>query len=257
MRNRKTLFALPLLLAAVFVFARFVIIRSVEPSRLPEPVAVKPLPADSVIYRLYDSLDLSAEGLPREVFNKAVSGLRQLDSRGKLRNNHILSIADFSQPSNQKRLYIIDLAAAKVLFHTFVSHGRGSGVANATAFSNQAESYKSSLGFYTTQDVYDGKHGLSLRLNGEEKGINDNALSRGIVMHCAAYVSEQIAKAQGYIGRSLGCPAVPEGLHKQIISAIRGGSCLFIYSNDKTYASQSSFLRTDSAANLLAGNLVQ
>jgi hypothetical protein len=195
---------------------------------------------------LFAQLKLDSLGLSKEAFNYALSGLEKLEKEGKLKNADLLTIADFSQPSSKKRLFVIDLKKEAVLFHTFVSHGRNSGTAVATAFSNAPESFKSSLGFYVTGNTYKGQHGYSLRLEGEEKGINDNAMSRGIVMHSAKYVSEQIAKLQGYVGRSLGCPAIPETVHKQIIEVIKDGSCLFLYSPDKSYMANSKMVAPDS-----------
>ncbi len=120
--------------------------------------------------------------------------------------------------------------------------GRNSGKDFASQFSNVGESYQSSLGFYVTKDTYNGTHGFSLRLEGEEKGFNDNALNRAIVMHSAWYVDEKIARSQGYIGRSQGCPAIPEALNKPIIETIKNGSCLFLYSANKNYLSHSKFV---------------
>ncbi len=197
---------------------------------------------DSGKFNLYDSLHLEIEGLNRQVFDYAIQGYQQLMQLGQLKNPQTLSIIDFSMPSKVKRLYVLDLVHFRLLFNTYVAHGRNSGLQTATTFSNQPESFKSSLGFYSTQNIYNGKHGSSLQLNGLEKGFNDNALSRGIVMHAANYVDEQLAKTRGYIGRSLGCPAVPEKVHAAIIGAIANGSCLFVYANDKNYLTHSQYL---------------
>lgn len=194
---------------------------------------------------LFSQMKLDSLGLTREAFDFALAGMEKLEREGKLKNTDLLTIADFSQPSSRKRLFVIDLKQAKVLFNTFVSHGRNSGTVLATAFSNAPESFKSSLGFYVTGQTYRGQHGYSLRLQGEEEGINDNAMSRGIVMHSAAYVNEKIVKMQGYAGRSLGCPAIPEKVHKQIIEVIKDGTCLFLYSPDKSYMVNSKMLATD------------
>jgi len=113
----------------------------------------------------------------------------------------------------------------------------------ANQFSNTPESYKSSLGFYVTQETYNGNHGYSLKLEGEERGINDNAENRAIVMHSAWYVNESIIRSQGYIGRSEGCPAVSEELSAPIINKIKNGTCLFLYSPDKNYLTQSRILK--------------
>ena len=159
-------------------------------------------------------------------------------------NDNIISIVDFSMPSSKKRLFVIDLDHFKVLFNTYVAHGAKSGAAIANQFSNTPESNKSSLGFYETLHTYSGGHGYSLRLEGLEKGINDNANRRDIVIHAAAYVNEALIQAQGYIGRSWGCPALPKKLHKPIIDKIKNGTCLFIYSPDKTYLNNSKILNS-------------
>jgi hypothetical protein len=190
---------------------------------------------------VYDSLQLNLRGLSNEAFEYAKKGMAKLVEEGKLLNDSIISIIDFSQPSNQKRLFILDLRNYKVLFHTLVAHGRNTGREWATSFSNQNESYKSSPGFYITRETYEGKNGYSLKLAGIEQGINDNAYERGIVMHGADYVSGELAAAQGYIGRSQGCPAVPPTVNRPIINTIKNGTCLFIY--HPAYVSRSRVLQ--------------
>jgi hypothetical protein len=192
---------------------------------------------------LYDSLELSTKGLSRQAFEYALTGYNNLLNEGKIVKNNILSILDFSLPSGKKRLFVIDLEAGQLVYNTYAAHGRNSGTDMATQFSNQPNSFKSSLGFYVTGDTYTGKHGESLRLNGEEQGINDNALARGIVMHSAAYADENIVATQGYIGRSQGCPALPQNMSKNIINTIKNGSCLFLYSPNKDYMAHSKILR--------------
>jgi hypothetical protein len=129
-----------------------------------------------------------------------------------------------------------------LLQHSLVAHGRNTGALMANSFSNQAESNKSSLGFYVTSETYQGKHGLSLRLDGLEKNINDNARSRAIVVHGADYATEGFYKSTGYLGRSFGCPAVPTMDANKIINTIRNGSCLFIYSADQGYLKNSKLV---------------
>ncbi|SFE51246.1 L,D-transpeptidase catalytic domain [Chitinophaga sp. CF118] len=209
------------------------------------PVAVAKTNASKSSGVLYQSLKLDSLGLSREAFKYAISGMEKLEEAGKLSNADLITIVDFSLPSSKKRLFVIDLKNGKVLFNTLVSHGRNSGAAVATEFSNAPESFKSSLGFYITGETYKGEHGYSLRLQGEEAGINDNALSRGIVMHSAAYVNDKLVRLQGYIGRSLGCPAIPEKVHKLIIEEIRNGTCLFLYSPDKYYMAHSKMFEQD------------
>ncbi|MDQ6812188.1 MAG: murein L,D-transpeptidase catalytic domain family protein [Bacteroidota bacterium] len=192
---------------------------------------------------LYDSLQLNRLNLSRNAFNLAMQGYNKLLSEGRLNNTNLVSIVDFSLPSSKKRLFVIDLEKKEVVYNTYVAHGRNSGKEMASEFSNEPESNKSSLGLYTTGATYVGKHGFSLKLSGEEKGINDNANSRAIVMHSAAYVSEAAIKMQGFIGRSLGCPALPENIYRPIIEKIKKGSCLFLYSPDKYYAMHSTIAK--------------
>ncbi|WP_431215390.1 murein L,D-transpeptidase catalytic domain family protein [Puia sp. P3] len=158
---------------------------------------------------------------------------------GSIPNPGVLSIIDFSLPSTQKRLFIVDTYNGKLLFSSLVAHGRNSGGLMATRFSNRRNSLMSSLGFYLTGQAFIGQHGYSMRLEGMEKGLNDNVFSRAIIMHPAGYVSEDHIQKWGFLGRSEGCPAIPEQLDSAIIDAIHDGSCLFIYSPDKRYLHQS------------------
>lgn len=195
---------------------------------------------------VYQTLRLDNLGLSKEAFVDAMKGYNYLLNSGKIKNDETLSIIDFSLPSTQKRLFVIDVKRGQLLFNTYVSHGRNSGTGVATQFSNDPNSLKSSLGFYVTADTYRGKHGYSLRLEGIEPSINDNAFSRGIVMHSAPYVNEQTIKKLGFLGRSEGCPAVPQNLYKAIIAKIKNGSCLFIYSPDQNYLKHSQILNASS-----------
>lgn len=191
--------------------------------------------------QLYQSIDFSNNLPSTKMFELAYSGYEKLKEQGKIKKE-ILSIVDFEQSSNNKRLWVIDLKNHKVLFNTLVAHGRNSGDEFATSFSNTNSSYKSSLGFYVTGGTYVGKHGNSLKLYGVEKNINDAAYERAIVMHGADYVSKEFAQNNGRIGRSLGCPAVPVELADDIIASITGGSCLFLYKNDTKYLNASSYI---------------
>lgn len=195
---------------------------------------------------VFDSLHLSTLGLSKQAYDYALRGFNTLRDMGKLTNDSIISIVDFSLSSAKKRLFVIDLKNYKVLFNTYVAHGRNSGAEYAQHFSNSFSSNKSSLGFFVTGETYNGEHGYSLHLEGEEKGFNDNAYKRAIVMHCANYVDENYIKSKGYIGRSLGCPAIPEDVYKPIIDEIKDGSCLFLYSPNNYYLSHSRFLRNAS-----------
>jgi hypothetical protein len=191
--------------------------------------------------RLYDSLELNILELSRDAFRTAVRGYRNLVAEGQIRNCTVLSIIDFSLPSNKKRLFVLDMANGKLLFNTLVAHGRNSGKLMATRFSNRPNSYMSSLGFYITGDPFSGQHGYSLRLEGIEKGINSNAAHRSIILHSAPYVSQDHIEKSGFLGRSQGCPAIPEELDRDIIETIRDGSCLFLYSPQKKYTVHSKY----------------
>ena len=138
-----------------------------------------------------------------------------------------------------KRLWVIDLEKNIVLFQTLVAHGRNTGEEFAKEFSNQSESFKSSIGFYATGEIYDGKHGKSLKLDGLEKGLNDKARERAVVIHGADYVSESFIKSNGRLGRSQGCPAVPNEISAQLIELIKDKSCLFIYHPSRSYIKKS------------------
>ena len=178
---------------------------------------------------IYNSLNARNFDLPQfESFANALTGFYQLKEKG-LFEKDILTIVDFSLSSNVKRLWVIDLSTNTILFNTLVAHGKNTGEEFATNFSNQAESFKSSLGFYATAEVYNGKHGMSLKLDGLEKGVNDNARERAVVIHGADYVSESFIKGNKRLGRSQGCPAIPVEMNEKIISSIKNKSCLYIY----------------------------
>ncbi|MEQ1554500.1 MAG: murein L,D-transpeptidase catalytic domain family protein, partial [Ferruginibacter sp.] len=199
---------------------------------------------EKMVFKIYDSLKLNNVGLSQNVFNYALKGFEYLKAKCKIVNDHIISIVDFTKPSSQKRLFVIDLNNYKILFKTYVAHGQGSGEVMASKFSNVPESLQSSLGFYSTANTYVGKNGFSLKLNGLEKGINDRASERSIVIHGADYVCESYIQSQGFIGRSWGCPAIPEKLNKPIIEKIKNGSCLFIFSENNKYLHTSKILNS-------------
>ena len=181
------------------------------------------------IENLYANLQTNHFELPQRIsFSNALSGFYKLKEKGLIKKN-IITIIDFSISSNSKRLWVIDLASNSILFQSLVAHGRNTGEEFANSFSNKSNSFKSSLGFYATGEVYQGKHGLSLRLDGLEIGINDNARTRGVVMHAANYVSNSFVKSNSRLGRSQGFPAIPTAISNEIISAIKGQSCLYIY----------------------------
>lgn len=201
-------------------------------------VTAKPrLTTYSSLVTIYQELSLDEAGLSHSVFDYAIRGVQKVNPA-----KAILAIVDLSQPSVNKRLYVIDLLKRKLLFRTYVAHGRNSGDLYAQKFSNEVSSLQSSLGFYQTLGTYQGKHGLSLKLKGLENGFNTNALDRAVVMHGADYVSEDFIRKIGRLGRSFGCPAVPYGVHKDIIETLKNGACLFVFSPNQNYLKKSTFL---------------
>jgi hypothetical protein len=204
----------------------------------PENISALHHTADSI----YDLVGLTYYGLERNVFYNAYKGFEYLKSKGKIKKKNLLTICDYSQSSNNKRLYVIDLEAGFLLYNTFVSHGKNSGEEYATSFSNLGESNQSSLGFLVTAETYSGIAGISMRFNGMEKGFNDNVRQRNIVMHGSMFVNESTIRQKGVIGNSLGCPAVPYGTHTRIINLIKDGSCFFVYHPNDWYARTSKIL---------------
>jgi len=178
--------------------------------------------------------------LPFDIFNAAIIGYRMTDSK---RKKNILTIIDFSKPSTDERFFVIDIDSRKLLYHCLVAHGKNSGDKLAESFSNELGSLKSSLGFYLTAETYSGAHGYTLSLDGLEKNINDNARSREIVIHGADYVSQEFIAKYGRLGKSWGCPALPQKISKEVIDRISNGSCLFIYGKDVNYSKNSTFLK--------------
>jgi hypothetical protein len=193
------------------------------------------------IKRLWIDCKLTGE-IPFEVFNTAILGLHKLEG---IKNKNIISIIDYSKPSTEKRFYLIDLDNKQLLYRCFVAHGKNTGENKAENFSNISGSLKSSLGFYLTGETYSGDNGYSLKLDGLEKGINDNARAREIVIHGAAYVSQDFIDKYGRLGRSWGCPALPSENSKDIIDKISGGSCLFIFARDNFYRENSIYYKPD------------
>ena len=194
---------------------------------------------------LYSAINFeNVKQLDAAVFYKAFLGFENLKKAGKLdQKSHLLTICDFSLSSAQKRLWVIDLNEKKVVYNSLVAHGKNTGEEFAQKFSNTESSYQSSLGFYITESTYNGANGYSLKLLGMDKGYNDAALQRAIVMHGADYVSEDFIKSQKRLGRSWGCPAVPRALAQPIINTIKGQNCLFIYYPDNQYLTSSKWLQ--------------
>lgn len=188
-----------------------------------------------------NNIHAKAKNLDKKVLELGVKAHQTAKSK-KITKKNLISIIDFSKPSTEKRFWVIDLDSEKVLFHDFVAHGKNSGAKLAKKFSNVPGSLTSSIGVFLTSNPYQGKHGYSMRLDGLEKGVNDNARARAIVMHGANYVSSSVAKQLGRLGRSWGCPALPHKTNKKVIDTIKEGSLLFAYYPDKRWLNNSTFL---------------
>lgn len=208
-------------------------------NRLEEKKEVPQIKVLDRCLQLYHEMNLEGR-VDYTAFRQAVTGYYRIGKRKR----EVLTLIDFSKPSTQERLYVFDMKRKKMLFSSLVSHGKNSGNNYATSFSNEDGSLKSSLGFYLTESTYQGKNGYSLILEGLEKGINDHARRRAIVMHGAAYANPSVIRNGGRLGRSFGCPAVPEKLSRPIIDAIKGGSVMYIYADKSDYLAQSSILHT-------------
>lgn len=186
---------------------------------------------------LYDEMNLE-HVLKYEAFRQAMEGRKELP----IQNKDIMTVIDFSLASTEKRLVVIDLAHKKVLYNTLVSHGKNSGENYAVNFSNQQESLKSSLGFFVTENTYNGENGYSLVLNGLEEGINNNAKARYVVMHGADYCSAGTIASLGRLGKSYGCPAVPREFAGPIINTIKDGTLLYIYADNAEYMAKTHLI---------------
>lgn len=197
---------------------------------------------ESNVEVVYKSLNANEFDLPNlESFTEALKGYYLLKEKGLIQKD-ILTLVDFSMSSNTKRLWVIDMATNTILYNSLVAHGRNTGEEFANSFSNANSSFKSSLGFYATGEIYNGKHGMSLRLDGLEKGINNNARERGVVIHSADYVSNSFIKNNKRLGRSQGCPAIPAESLNGIVNTIKNKSCLFIYHPSRSLKTISDLL---------------
>lgn len=213
---------------------------------MPSLLAIKP-PADVSTWMdsIYIHLSLEAKGLDKAAWYAACKGYQYMMYKTQLSKPNLLTICDYSKSSTQKRFYVIDMVQEKVLHFTWVAHGRNSGAEYATAFSNKADSYKSSLGCMVTAETYNGSNGYSMRLDGKENGINNNVRNRDIVIHGSQYVSNDRAVAGMMMGRSFGCPALPNASAKKIIDCIKGGSCFFAWYPEMSYAKNSRVMNAE------------
>ncbi|WP_276134424.1 murein L,D-transpeptidase catalytic domain family protein [Polluticoccus soli] len=197
----------------------------------------------STVANLYNEMNLQAAGLSKQAFELAAKGYEKLKGAHRLGNERYLTIVDFSQSSRAKRFYLIDMISKKLVTNTFVAHGKNTGVDQANSFSNVPSSNKSSLGFYLTKGTYSGKHGTSLKLSGIEKGFNDNAEARAIVVHAADYVNAGRVNS-AYMGRSQGCPALPNDVAAEVIDKIKNGSAMFLYYPEQAYLNGSQMINS-------------
>jgi hypothetical protein len=193
----------------------------------------------------FSALQNIAPALSPKALEVALLSLERLKASGATVRSDVLAVIDYTKPSTDRRLWVFDLIHRRVLFNELAAHGKNSGDRMAMRFSNAPNSLMTSIGALLTGDTYVGKHGLSLRLQGLERGINDNCMSRDIVIHAAEYVNEQLARAKGRIGRSWGCPAVRPQISKSLIETLRGGALVLAYYPDETW------LRTSRLAGLL------
>lgn len=196
--------------------------------------------------KLYGEIGLDKK-VDREIFEVSMIGYYNLKKRKLLQKDSPITIIDYRKPSAVERLYVIDLESKRLLYSSLVAHGKNSGDECAQFFSNKPGSHKSSMGFYVTEETYSGKHGYSLKLKGVDPPFNTNAKYRYIVIHGADYVSREHIEKHGKLGTSWGCPALPKKLSKGIIDAIKDGSCLFVYFDDKCYLEKSQFVNIETA----------
>jgi hypothetical protein len=192
------------------------------------------------------TVDLAnAGGIAPEVLQLAVGAVSCAVNSGDIETPRTLTVIDYSLASTKPRLWVFDVPSGRMLFNELVAHGRNTGENMATSFSDAMNSRQSSLGLFVTRDTYVGGNGYSLRLDGLEPGFNSHALDRAIVMHGAPYVDAALAKQQGRIGRSWGCPALREAIARDVIDTVRGGGVIFSYYPDQKWLSASRFLNCD------------
>ena len=201
------------------------------------PLLAAPSRNDSLV----EDLSRAASGLNPQALRDAVAAMQCAVSHGAEPARR-LAVIDYSQPSTARRLWIFDLHSKTLLLRDYVAHGRLSGENFASSFSNRLGSYQSSLGLFRTAESYRGKHGYSLRMDGLEPGLNDLARERAIVIHGAAYVNPALARKQGRIGRSLGCPAVRPEVARMVVDKLKGGQFLLAWHSDPRWLSRSALL---------------
>lgn len=205
------------------------------------PLGSAPRPRAALRGDLFAQLVKRAPELDRRVLKLALQA-RDCADRGQLQPTTRLAVIDYSRPSTQRRLWVLDLVRGQVLYTEHVAHGRGSGDNYSRQFSNREGSYQTSLGLFRTSETYIGGNGYSLRMDGLEPGINDAARERLLVMHGADYVDAAQALRQGRLGRSWGCPAVRREIARPLLDSLKGGQLLFAYYPNRQWLNGSRFL---------------
>ncbi len=179
-------------------------------------------------------------GISEEAWAHALAAHEQATVLG-LTAKPLIAVIDFSRPSTERRLWVIDTHTRDVLMHEHVAHGFRSGGTYATRFSNRWGSNQSSLGTFVTANSYRGVRGLSLRLKGVEPGINDRAWDRGIVIHGTPNVSPERAR-YGSMGRTEGCPAVSREAARRLVPLLEEGVVVFAWYPDQNFLARSEFV---------------
>lgn len=205
------------------------------------------------IVELYQDFELDSV-MDFKVFRYGLIGYYNMLEKGLLPRDSLITIIDFDQPSDNERLYILNVSNKTLLARSLVAHGKNTGDIEARYFSNKARSNQSCLGFFFTGETYDGKHKYSLKIDGVDTLYNHNARTRGVVFHGAEYVSKDYIEYNGRLGRSFGCPALPQATNKEIVDMIKGGSMLFIYASNEKYLNSSGYLNLEKAALIYSSN---
>ena len=235
---KKTLIFLSLLIISSLSFSEGTNLESInQNTTITTETDIKPQKVILDVKSVYDSLNIKGK-IDYSIFQKAYLGYVQIPNK----NPGVLVIIDYTKPSNEERFYVLDLNKKKLVYSTRVAHSKNSGLEIPLEFSDDPNSYQSSLGFFLTLGEYNGAYGYSLRLKGLEENINANAESRAIVIHGGDIVNDEYIKKYGFAGRSLGCPVLPAALTKEIVNYIKHGRVLFIYGNDEEYIEESYYL---------------
>jgi hypothetical protein len=198
--------------------------------------------ASSASFARADFDETAIGTIEKDVFDLALSAASCAVRAGDAAAPSTLTVIDYSKPSTEKRLWVFDLKSRELIYEELVAHGQGTGANMATAFSNNDESHQTSIGLFRTDTPYVGKNGYSLRLDGLDRGFNDRARERAIVMHGAPYVSESFVKANGRLGRSWGCPAVSAAVAREMIDRVKGGGLVFAYYPNAEWLKTSKYL---------------